>query len=203
MCVHKQLQASQIVWAYTLPQNANLSLYGILSPWRKGKSEIKNQGKGERDKEQVILLPPSFSGCLGYGQLGLLATTKQRKTQQNPVGRQAGRQVVNGGRNCYLSHWQEQRKCSPECWRENLYLPVFSILQLNSFLQFPVGWSLQRDFSMHCSNFYTCKVACYVIKQVWDNCWEALGGYNFVALQQGKTNLVSHIIDVLRIFWNS
>lgn len=44
----------------------------------------------------------TLAGRLGYSQLGLLATTKHKETQQNK-GREAGRQVVSGGRNCYRS----------------------------------------------------------------------------------------------------
>lgn len=47
------------------------------------------------------------------------------KTQENTTkpGRQAGGQVVNGGRNCYLSHRQEQRKHSQECTQKGFIPP--------------------------------------------------------------------------------
>lgn len=47
----------------------------------------------------------ALAGRLGWRQLGRLATTK-RATKQG----RGGRQVVSGGRNCYLSLRQEQRK---------------------------------------------------------------------------------------------
>lgn len=44
----------------------------------------------------------TLAGRLGYGQLGLLATTKHKEAQQNKA-REAGGQVVSSGRNCYRS----------------------------------------------------------------------------------------------------
>lgn len=110
------------------------------------------RGEGER---QVVSLHThkhtrthnSLSGCLGYGQLGLLGTTKHEETQQKSCS--AGRQVVNGGRNCYLSHRQEQRnersqECA--CGREE-FIPsqLFSISTIKTLLlQFPRRFGVSR-----------------------------------------------------------
>lgn len=66
---------------------------------------------------------------------------------------------------------------------------MFSNLQLNSLLQFPVGWSLLRDFSMHSSDFNTCKMVCYVINQVWNNRCEVQRILHFAAVKQGRRAL--------------
>lgn len=169
VCVCAKSSGPQIVWASLM---RFLFLCGILSLWRE---KLRNSTEAkEREREQVLSLHPPTPPLWVPG-LWPIRPISNNKTQENTTkpGRQAGRQVVNGGRNCYLSHWQEQRKHSPECCRKNLYLPVFSILQLNSLLQFPVGWRLQRDFSTHCSGVEACKVVCYVINQVWDRCREA------------------------------
>ncbi len=158
----------------------SVPLWNYFSLKRKRDSEIENRG----EMEQVVLSPSPFLWVPGLWPIRPISNNKTHKNTTKP-SRQAGRQVVNGGRNCYLSHRQEQRKHSPECQRKNLYLPVFSILQLNSLPQFPVSWNLQRDYSMHCSDFYTCKVVCYVINQVLDNCFEVQRGHNFAAFKRG------------------
>lgn len=105
----------------------------------------------------------TLAGRLGYSQLGLLATTKHKETQQNK-GREAGRQVVSGGRNCYRSlSARNKGKRSPECGRKDLYLPVFLIPQLNSLPRFAVSRGLQRDFSPCCDS-EACEAAAYAIK---------------------------------------